>query len=457
MGILDTIFGTSYQTPGINPNAPMPTGRSLPNVFMTPNLAEAGLLGADESQALALQDALQQQATKAGLLSAGVSFLTQPRNLQAGSALPYLGRAYQQGMQSAGDIYGTGLSQLARQQAFGQRTPFGAINPADYTPESLSEFQKSGFRDFSLLKAREEIPTPLTPKFDEETLTYMNTAFGTTDYNMLDNQQKTQVALFSNAPTATDAAKIQIDAQKAIREGVVGIPKIQSRADYFNQLSQAETPTTTVQVEPEVKIEPKAEGTTEVKAEIPLVQKPNISPKEKEQLLIKQPQTTASVEYALDQTRQMRNTARRLLTDPNLGKAFGLTGMGASLIPGSPAADVRATLDTLKNQSFVQGLQAMREASKTGGAVGNVSDSEGKRFESLRVALSQAQSPERARQELERLDKELEETEKRLSDAYARTYGANQFNIRAIMPMGQTATTQPMGEMPAGIKVRKIK
>ena len=37
------------------------------------------------------------------------------------------------------------------------------------------------------------------------------------------------------------------------------------------------------------------------------------------------------------------------------------------------------------------------------------------------------------------------------------TYGANQFNIRAIMPMGQTATTQPMGEMPAGIKVRKIK
>ena len=126
MGILDTIFGTSYQTPGINPDAstplPTPLGRKLPNVFMTPNLAEAGLLGADQNQALALQDALQSQATKAGLLSAGVSFLTQPRNLRAGSALPYLGRAYQQGMTSASDIYGTGLNQLARQQLLAQRS-----------------------------------------------------------------------------------------------------------------------------------------------------------------------------------------------------------------------------------------------------------------------------------------------------------------------------------------------
>ena len=461
MGILDTIFGTSYQTPGINPDAstplPTPLGRKLPNVFMTPNLAEAGLLGADDAQALAVQNALQQQATKAGLLSAGVSFLTQPRNLQAGSALPYLGRAYQQGMASAGDIYGTGLTQLARQQAFGQRTPFGAINPADYTAESLSEFQKSGYRDFSLLQAKPTEVSAPTPKFDEETLTYMEQLSGTTDYNQLNPTQKQQVASFSDALTAKDAAEIKINAAKAGYEGVPGLPQVKSRADYFSELSTPPTPETTLQVQPEVKVEPTAQGTTEVKEEVPLVQKPNVSPKEKQKLLIEQPQTTASVEYALDQTRQMRNTARRLLTDPNFAKAFGLTGLGASLIPGSPAADVRATLDTLKNQSFVQGLQAMRAASKTGGAVGNVSDSEGKRFESLRVALSQAQSPDRAREELERLDKELEETEKRLSDAYARTYGANQFNIRAIMPMGQTATTQPMGEMPAGIKVRKIK
>jgi hypothetical protein len=122
----------------------------LPNIFLTPNLAEAGLLG-EGDKGTDLQNALQSQATKAGLLSAGVSFLTQPRNLRAGSALPYLGRAYQQGMQSAGDIYGTGLTQYARQQAFGQKTPFSAINPADYTQDSLKAYQESGYKDISLL------------------------------------------------------------------------------------------------------------------------------------------------------------------------------------------------------------------------------------------------------------------------------------------------------------------
>lgn len=459
MGIYDTLFGNTYQTPGFNPDAsipnPTPLGQGgLPNIFMTPDLAEAGLLGTDATQAQALQDALQSQATKAGLLSAGVSFLTQPRNLQAGSALPYLGRAYQQGMQSAGDIYGTGLRQYATQQAFGQKQ--GGYKQVDVGDKILLVDERTGDTIREIPKAEEEVSLP-TPKFDEETETYMNTAFGTSDYNMLNNQQKMQVALFSNAPAEKDAADLRVKIRTAEREGVKGLPQITSRADYFRQLTQPEEPVTTVQTQPEVKVEPKQEGTTEIKAEIPLVQSETISPKEKEKLLISKPQTTASVEYAIDQTRQMRNTARRLLADPNLDNAFGLTGLGMSLMPGTPAADVRATLDTLKNQSFVQGLQAMRAASKTGGAVGNVSDSEGKRFESLRASLSQAQSAERAREELERLDKELEETEKRLSGAYSRTYGTGEFNVRTIMPIEQQATTQPMGQMPAGIKVRKIK
>ena len=152
MGILDYLnpFWEQYQTPGINPNATVTgTSSKLPNLFMTPNLAEAGLLGTDSEQAQSIQDALQNQATKAGLLSAGISFLTQPRNLQAGSALPYLGRAYQQGMASAGDIYGTGLNQLARQQAFGQKKQYQTIDVGDkiiladpMTGETIKEMPK---------------------------------------------------------------------------------------------------------------------------------------------------------------------------------------------------------------------------------------------------------------------------------------------------------------------------
>ena len=164
MGILDYLFGDTYRTPGINPDATLPTSPAnitgmentgkntrsgLPNIFMTPDLAEAGLLGTGQ-EAINLQNALQSQATKAGLLSAGVSFLTQPRNLQAGSALPYLGRAYQQGMQSAGDIYGTGLRQYATQQAFGQKEKLQQIDAGNKvllidprTGETVKEYAKN--------------------------------------------------------------------------------------------------------------------------------------------------------------------------------------------------------------------------------------------------------------------------------------------------------------------------
>ena len=164
MGILDTLFGNTYRTPGFNPDVPtmsanvtgmqntqqgQDSGTFLPNIFMTPNLKEAGLLGTGD-EATKLQNALQSQATKAGLLSAGVSFLTQPRNLQAGSALPYLGRAYQQGMQSAGDVYGTGLRQFATQQAFGQKEKLQQIDAGNKvllidprTGETVKEYAKN--------------------------------------------------------------------------------------------------------------------------------------------------------------------------------------------------------------------------------------------------------------------------------------------------------------------------
>jgi hypothetical protein len=169
------------------------------------------------------------------------------------------------------------------------------------------------------------------------------------------------------------------------------------------------------------------------KNEVPLIQSQALSPKQKQDLELKRPTTIGAVEYAIDQTRQMRNTALRLLANPNLERAFGITGAIETKIPQSPAADVFVQVDLLKNQSFVQGIQAMRAANETGGAVGNVSDAEGKRFENLQAALGQVQSGSQARKELERLVKELEGTEERLKSAFERTYGkGTEFQIRPI-------------------------
>lgn len=151
---------------------------NLPNIFMTPELGgDVGLLN-DE-----LQKQLQQQATKAGLLTTAVDFLTAPRTRQAGSFLPYAGTAFTKGMQTASNVYGTGLQQAIAKQlkepkmytvdgalvdAQGnvvykspekpEKSPFAAIDTTKYTPQSLREFQLTN--DYSKLIEKDEIKQP---------------------------------------------------------------------------------------------------------------------------------------------------------------------------------------------------------------------------------------------------------------------------------------------------------
>jgi hypothetical protein len=167
----------------------------------------------------------------------------------------------------------------------------------------------------------------------------------------------------------------------------------------------------------------------EVKQGLPLIESSAISPKNKEQLLIEQPKATAATEYSLNATRRIQNTARRLLDNPNLSKAFGMDGVLKSYIPDTEAASAAAELDTLKNQLFVQGITEMRSASQTGAAVGNVTEKEGSRFENLQASLQQKKKFKDIVAELERLDKEMDTTEKRISNAYNRTYRPAEFVI----------------------------
>ena len=73
-----------------------------------------------------------------------------------------------------------------------------------------------------------------------------------------------------------------------------------------------------------------------------------------------------------------------------------VTGLGSMTagIPGTPAADMAANINTLKAFSTTENLQAMRAASPTGGALGAVSDREGDWLASMFGSLEQSQSPE---------------------------------------------------------------
>lgn len=80
------------------------------NVFgAKPSEALTGILTTDQ------QDKLRKQALLQGLLGGVATYLATPKNLNAGSALPYLGKAYLGGMQQSQGAYDTALAGKVKQ------------------------------------------------------------------------------------------------------------------------------------------------------------------------------------------------------------------------------------------------------------------------------------------------------------------------------------------------------
>jgi hypothetical protein len=85
------------------------------NIFgAKPSEALTGILTTDQ------QDKLKNQAILQGLLGAGATYLATPKNLNAGSALPYLGKAFLGGMQQSQNVYDQALAGKIKQQELSQ-------------------------------------------------------------------------------------------------------------------------------------------------------------------------------------------------------------------------------------------------------------------------------------------------------------------------------------------------
>lgn len=86
--------------------------------------------------------------------------------------------------------------------------------------------------------------------------------------------------------------------------------------------------------------------------------------------------TTRIVDNALDYTLQALDTG-----------GGGMWGTIERVAPWTDSAEVYRQIEPLRSQARISNLQAMREASPTGGALGAVSDSEGKMLENASGAL----------------------------------------------------------------------
>ena len=125
----------------------------------------------------------------------------------------------------------------------------------------------------------------------------------------------------------------------------------------------------------------------------------------------------AQLAGTFDSLNRLATGANELLSSPGLKGIVGIQGKFPN-IPGSDAANAQALLETLKSQVGFGVLQAMRDASKTGGALGAVSDAEGKRLEANLAALSQAQSIEQFRASLGKIVEYSNGAKDRLREAF---------------------------------------
>lgn len=144
---------------------------------------------------------------------------------------------------------------------------------------------------------------------------------------------------------------------------------------------------------------------------------------------------TASMTSAESALLRLSESANGLMRAPGLK---GITGLRGAIpnIPGSEAANAQASLETLKSQVAFGVLQAMRDASKTGGALGAVSEKELMLLQNNLAALDKAQSFEQFQKELGNITKYAEEARGRLRNAYNMKHGGQAGESTGQSPNG---------------------
>ena len=121
---------------------------------------------------------------------------------------------------------------------------------------------------------------------------------------------------------------------------------------------------------------------------------------------------------AIDQSADsLIEIANELKNHRGLGGVTGIRGAVPD-IPGSDAANARALVETIKAKAGFNYLQSMREASKTGGAIGQVSDFEQRLLQNAITALSTSQDAESFKRNLDRLIEYTQNSRTRIRGAF---------------------------------------
>jgi hypothetical protein len=146
-----------------------------------------------------------------------------------------------------------------------------------------------------------------------------------------------------------------------------------------------------------------------------------LSPKEIQTREAKFPQATLAVKSFDSKSDSVLKDIERLRNHPGLSS---ITGIAAGRLPGVTAQGREALELYEKIVSGLQfkELQDMRNASPTGGALGNVSNQEGQQLRQAAGALSRVQEAGSVQNELDRIADSIRGSKGRVREAYDMTY-----------------------------------
>jgi hypothetical protein len=313
-------------------------------------------------------------------------------------------------------------------------------------------------------------------KYDGIVGQYAYNTFGTNDATKLTPEQNRNILAFANAPTQADQTKIAIDAQKlqfetgkapalpTSREAMLGGAPAQAQPTV--QPAQAPTIVPRDQI-PAPQIAPEMQRTRETQPAsqkpsqqvvdikvTPLINQPDnkVPLKRKQELLANQNSTIGLANYTLKNVVDSRDSAQKLLNNPEYLKALsGVTAPALAKVPGTTAYTANELLKNLLGRSFVNELQQMRQASPTGGAVGNVAVAEMESLSKIQSALTVGMKEGELRKQLQQYINSSKRAIKTIPNEYARTYGY-QGEFDDVLTGG--VVSQPSG-LPAGVTVKR--
>jgi hypothetical protein len=150
---------------------------------------------------------------------------------------------------------------------------------------------------------------------------------------------------------------------------------------------------------------------------------PPMDPKVKLKLDQAYPQASRALQSSVTNLDQDIQDVERLLTD-DVGLKT-ITGYLGAYTPNisSDATRAQALLDKIMSGAGFSALQAMRDASPTGGALGNVSNQEGSKLEKSVAAFSQAQNYGDFKNALRQYLIDLKTAQENVQAAFDETYG----------------------------------